>query len=231
MPTPLIPLRDIRRPDVEVPRRRRLASRPIPAPARAPVPSRTARVKLKREISVILKKVAAATRSFYEVGAQLNTWKKTQSWRALSEGGDFKSFVAAHVMPYSTAARLLSVAEMYPKSVAVKLGIEKAFQLGRYAKLTNATALSLVQRDAGLGSPPRKVSELSAKEIKGLVAGLMMSSARSAVPKVTRADKQLARVFAQRFTEELGVDLDVRVDKKRNKLCLELDLDQARGAI
>jgi hypothetical protein len=35
----------------------------------------------------------------------------------------------------------------------------------------------------------------------------------------------------RRFTSELGVDPAVPIDRKRNKLCLELDLDLARSAI
>lgn len=134
-------------------------------------------------------------------------------------------------MPYSTASRLMTIAEEYPKSVAAKLGIEKAYQLVRYARVTNAQALTLVRRDARLGSPPTAVSELSAQDIEWLVTSLRMTEARAAAPKATREDKRVAKVFARRFTNELGVDPDVSIDKKRNKLCLELDLDLARGAI
>jgi hypothetical protein len=50
-------------------------------------------------------------------------------------------------------------------------------------------------------------------------------------PKATREDKRVAKVFARRITAELGVDPDVHIDEKRNKLCLEVDLDLARQAI
>lgn len=210
---------------------------PSPSPSTSPSTSRSARAKLKAEIRATAKKLELATRSFYEVGAQLNTWKKTQAWRALSStatatrGGDFKAFVTANVMPYSTASRLMRVAQEYPKSVATKLGIEKGFQLARYARLANDKALTLVRRDARLGTPPTPVSELSAQDIEWLVKSLRMSDARAAAPKATRDDKRVARVFARRFTSELGVDADVSIAKKRNKLRLELDLDLARSAI
>lgn len=205
--------------------------RPTP-PLPTPPPSRSARAKLKRELRLVQKKIEVATKTFYEVGVQLNVWKKTQSWRALSSSGDFKTFVVTHVaMSYSRANRLMTVAEEYPKSVAAKLGIEKGFQLVRYARLADTQALALVQRDAGLGSPPTPISELSAQQIEGLVLSLSSGAARAAAPKPTREDKRVARVFARRITAELGVDLDAHVDKKRNKLCLEVDLDLAREAI
>jgi hypothetical protein len=91
--------------------------------------------------------------------------------------------------------------------------------------------VTLVRRDAELGSPPTPISKLSASDIEWLVTSLRMSEARAAAPKATREDKRVAKVFARRITAELGVDLDARIDKKRNKLCLELDLDLARGAI
>jgi hypothetical protein len=79
-------------PRTELPRRR-------PTPPLAPSPSRSARATLKREIREVQKKIEFAARTFYEVGVQLNAWKKTQSWRALSpaSGEDFKTFVTAHV--------------------------------------------------------------------------------------------------------------------------------------
>jgi hypothetical protein len=225
---PNITLPNIPLPITTVPRRR-------PIPPLTPAPSRSARAKLKREIGAVQKKIELAARSFYEVGVQLNTWKKTQSWRALSSAsarGDFRAFVVTQVsMPYSTASRLMTVADAYPKSVATKLGIEKGFQLARYARLADAQALTLVRRDAELGSPPTPISKLSASDIEWLVTSLRMSEARAAAPKATREDKRVAKVFARRITAELGVDLDARIDKKRNKLCLELDLDLARGAI
>ena len=229
---PNVPVPTVLIPRTEVPRRR-----PTPAltPSPSPSPSPSARAKVKQEIRAVHKKIELAARSFYEVGTQLNTWKRTQSWRALSSAsvrGDFKAFVTTQVtMPYSTASRLMTVADAYPKSIAVKLGVEKAFQLVRYARRTDTQAAALANADARLGSPPTPVSELSAEDIEWLVTSLRMSDARTAAPKATREDKRVARVFARRFTSELGVDPDVRIDKKRNKLCLELDLDLARGAI
>lgn len=220
---PDFPLPNIPRPTPRVPRRR-------PLPDLPPAPSRSARAKLKREVSAARKKVRVATEAFYDVGTQLNAWKKSKSWRALGND-NFKSFVRAHVMPYSTAARLMGIAATYPKAMATKLGIEKANQLRLYAKLVDSPAKVLAQRDAKLGNPGRRISELSAQDIEGLVAGLRMSAARSAAPKVTRDDKRVARIVGRRFEAELGVDMDVRIDKKRNKLCLELDLDQARDVV
>lgn len=217
---PLTPLRDSEA------RRRR------PTPRLRPTPSPSARATLKQEIRTLRKKMELAARSFYEVGAQLNVWKKKQTWRALTpESKDFKAFVVAHVMPYSTASRLMTIADAYPKSMAAKLGVEKAYQLVRYARIADTQALMLVRSDARLGTPPTPVSELSAQDVEWLVTSLRMSDARAAAPKATRDDKRVAKVFARRFTSKLGVDADVSIDKKRNKLRLELDLDLARSAI
>lgn len=115
--------------------------------------------------------------------------------------------------------------------LALRLGVEKAFHLVQHAAAWNTrlTPAQLAQRDAGIGSPRRKVSTLSAADIANLVRMKKLGAAKAALPKATRADTRAAQAAARQVEEALGVDARVRVDKKRDLVKLELRLSELLG--
>ena len=193
--------------------------------------SRQARAKLKREVAALRKRVVAAEQTFFDVGTRLNAWKKSKAWRLLGYA-NFKEFVAAEIMPYRTAARLMAIAGHYDKGMAVQLGIEKSYQLLRYGKQAGTPAKRLASRDAKIGSsPPRRVSELTGEQIQGLTAALRLGEARRAIPKVSPEDRRVAKKFERRFVDVWGVDPVLTIDKKRGVYRLEVPIDVMKAQL
>ena len=180
---------------------------------------------------MLRKRVAAAEQTFFDAGVQLNAWKKDKAWRLLDHA-NFKEFVTAKIMPYRTAARLMAIAAHYPKRAAMRLGIEKSYQLLRYGEQAGTPASQLAARDSKIGtSPARRVSELTGEQIQGMTAALRMGEARRAIPKVSREDRRVARVFERRFVDTWGVDPVLTIDKKRGVYRLEVPIDVMKAQV
>lgn len=196
---------------------------PRPAPRSRPAPS--LRAKTKRTIARIHKGIRSADKHFYAVGKELLTLDRPAVLAAYGES-TFRAFLNAHVMPAHTAMRYTRVASAYDEDLALRLGVSKAFHLHQYADAskTRASAAALARRDAKIGTPPTKISELSAVDIQNMVRALKLGAARAAKPKATRREARVAQEAVRAVEALLGVDARVRVNKGRDVVRLELKL-------
>ena len=85
-------------------------------------------------IKRLVGRVRDVEKEFYSIGKELRALDTPE---VLAEFGHstFREFVDARVMAYDRAYRYMVVAEAYPKSVALKLGVEKGFHLVQYAQV------------------------------------------------------------------------------------------------
>ena len=211
------------------PRRRVITATEDPRVAVSRIPRE--RAKFQRDVTALRKRIVNAEQTFFEAGSQLNVWKKSKAWRLLDHA-NFKEFVAAEIMPYRTAARLMAIAGHYDKQQALRLGIEKSYQLLRYGQQAGTPAKRLAARDSTIGSnPARRVSELTGEQIQGLTAALRLGEARRAIPKVSREDRRVAKVLERRFVDEWGLDPVVTIDKKRGVYRLEVPIDVMKAQV
>lgn len=222
-----------RRPRITLPPSIATPTLPV-APRVRPAPQRRVRVTEKARVTKIIKTVRKRLRSadaeYYAVGKALSKLDRPEVLAAF-DAPNFDAFLDAHVMPHGTAQRYMTVAQTYSEVAALRLGVEKAFHLVQYAAVwdTRLSAAQLAQRDAAIGSPPRKVSTLSAADVANLVRMKKLGAARAALPKATRADTRAAQAAARQVEEALGVDARVRVDKKRDLVKLEFRLSELLG--
>lgn len=193
-----------------------------------PTPSTTAareRTRVAKVIARIRKRATKVDAEFFAMGQELLSLDRPAVLEAFG-AATFHAFLAEHVMPVSTATRLMTVAREFSEPVAKSLGIEKAFHLTQYAKAATARtkAEKLATRDTRIGSPPRRVSAMTADDVAAAVRTLKMASGRAAIPKVTRGDRRLSKRLVSDFEERYGVNATVRVDKKRGKVHVIADI-------
>lgn len=213
---PLITVPNISLPTTDIPRPRR--RQPAPAPS-------SLRARTRRSIARIQKGIRSADKHFYAVGKELLKLDRPAVIAAYGER-TFRGFVDAHVMPSHTAQRYMSVAKAFDEDLALRLGVTKAFHLYQYASIakTRASAAALARRDAKIGTPPTKISDLRGVDIQNMVRALKLGAARAAKPKATKRETRVAQETVRAIEELLGVDARVRVNKGRDLVRLEVKL-------
>jgi len=168
MSVPRIP-RTTGRVAIPVPTGRTRVSPPaarVPVPAPAPRPTGDA-VRRKGEALIvdIRKRKARIAEDFYEIGKALDQLADPRVFGPLG----YKTFedllTNRKLMSRMQAFKLMLVARTYPKALALKLGVEKAYGLHRYVMATPAEdlAVELARRDARIAGRP--ISALSLKDL------------------------------------------------------------------
>ncbi|MFT5355991.1 MAG: hypothetical protein ACI9KE_003213 [Polyangiales bacterium] len=211
---------------IPLPRGRRRLTDVVLPPERPPVVITTsARRTTKLRIQRIQKRFRAAEAEFYAIGKELNALN-TPAVLAEFNVTSFEAFVEAEVMSYSTAKRFCRVAREFPKPLALRLGVQKAYHLARYVEAAGlrSSAATLARADAKLGDAP--ISKLSALELDNMVRMLRLQTAITQKPRASTKERRRARDVADRIGDLLGVDAKVRVNKGRDQVRVELKLSE-----
>lgn len=184
-------------------------------------------------ITEIRTRYAEVQKEYYQIGKLILALDRREVLE-LYGLRSFREFVSTHIVAYSTAQRFMLVAENYDEETAVDLGIEKGFQLARLVRADPAirsSAMQLVARDARLGKARKKISKLSAKEIKGLVENATMRSGKTEAPKATRKEKAAVKRLGSVLGEQLELEsVDVDIDPKKRTVVVTLSLDEVAEA-
>lgn len=201
-----------------------------PGVGSAPRRGATSRASYAKLIKRLVARVRAVDAEFYSIGKELLALDTPEVLTVFGHS-TFREFVDARVMSYDRAYRFMVVAEAYPKSMALSLGVEKGFHLVQYAEVARArfTARDLAERDSRLGASRRRVSELSARDVQNLVRVAKMTRARAAKPRPTTREKRAVSRLGREFEERFGVDATVRVDKARDVVRIEVKLSEWMG--
>lgn len=205
-------------------RRRRLSEVEVPT-ERPVVPPRPRPLTTKQRIKRIQKRFRAADAEFYAIGKELNALN-TPAVLSAFDVTTFEAFVEAEVMSYSTAKRFCRVAREFPKALALRLGVEKAYHLARYVEAAGlrSSAAALARDDKKLSGS--RISELSAVELDNMVRMLRLQSASAQRPRASTKEKRRARDAADRIGDLLGLDAKVRVNKARDQVRVDLKLSE-----
>jgi len=138
--------------------------KPLPAVAKPQVPS--GREYAERLVQSVIGRKARIAEQFYAMGVELGELARPQCYRALGFGSFVELIEGRKVVSRMTALRLMSVAEAFPRELAVELGLDKAYALVRYAEATPVADVArvLAERDAIVGG--KGVREASTREIE-----------------------------------------------------------------
>ena len=194
-----------------------------------PTPTVSAVAKEKRAIEktivAIKQRIERVDAEFHAIGRELASLDRPAVFAAFGVP-NFRAFLDAFVMPAASAYRFIAVATEFDEPLAVQLGVEKAYQLTRYVEVAKIgmRASLLATSDRAIGTPKRRVSEMTARDIENLVRTQTLQKARAAIPRPTPRDRKAARAFAKRIETDYGVDATVRVDKKRGVVRVEVKL-------
>ena len=198
-----------------------------PTPTPTPTVSAAGKEKraIEKTIAAIKQRIERVEAEFHAIGRELASLDRPAVFAAFGVP-NFRAFLDAHVMPANSAYRFIAVAREFDEPLAVQLGVEKAYQLTRYVEVAKVgmRASLLAESDRAIGTPKRRISQMTARDIENLVRTQTLQTARAAAPRPTARDRKAAHNFAKRIEADYGVDATVRVDKKRGVVRVEVRL-------
>ena len=174
---------------------------------------------------------------FYELGLALRELQRPEMYRALG----FTSFEALlagrELMSRPTAFKFINVVESFPKPVATKLGIEKAYGVIRYTKLAHASrtpvevlALDPVIRHDQKTAP---LSRISARALNAAVSARELAKNQPAPAPAARLSKA-SRSLSQLLRHAGIAPERVQTKPRRGKppiIRIELTVEEAEDLI
>ena len=218
--------------------RNRLTTKPTQQPTKRPTKRPTkkrptlARARTRKQrtdalIAQIRAQLAENQTTAYQLGQALIELRDPEIWKLYAET-TFKGFIQQHVMPYSTAARLVSFAETYTKPTATQIGLERGVQLKRLAKIKQlGNPETLWKTNAVLAkNPTRRTRDVSAAELQRMTQAALLQAAKKPRPKASPAERQALKAMKRDWAEAFDLEADIDLDLKNRKLRIEIDLDQ-----
>lgn len=195
---------------------------------RAPTTKRRVATTLRDRVDQQLAEIAARLENvdteYWEIGQALVALDTPEVWTAYGLRS-YRAFLDEHVMPFSTARRLITVAKRYTKAIAKQIGLERGWQLDRLARIDPKIKRSpqqLWQRNTKLGSKKKPVRQMTGPEIEALVRGAQLRSAKTNIRKPSVAMKQSVKNYKKKHPYETDVDIDL----KRSKVHVTIDLEE-----
>lgn len=185
----------------------------------------TLKDRVEQTISMIHEQIRLTNANYWDVGKALLSLRKQEIWQLYAET-TYRGFLEEHVMPYSTARRMLIVAESYPKTIAEEIGCERGYQLARLARADpkiKKSAEQLWKTNAKLGG--RRVRDMSAAEVERLVRGALLRSGKTKRPDPTPKEASAYAALQAKFAARLELEADFDLDLKKRIVRIELSLD------
>jgi hypothetical protein len=129
------------------------------------VPGGSGREVAEKLVQSVIARRLRIAEQFYGMGVELRELARREMFGALGYASFGELLDGRKIINRMTALRLISVVEAFPRELATKLGVDKAYALVRYAEATPApdVARVLAVQDALVGG--KRVSEVSAREI------------------------------------------------------------------
>ena len=178
------------------------------------------RDRIEQVIADIAERVARIDTEYYEIGQAMLALDKPEVWRDTYHLKSFRAFIQDHVMPYTTARRMLVVASTYTKAIAKQIGLSRGFELVRYAEATKRNARQLWARNAPLGKAKIPVRQLSAAKIAALTQGAELQKRKKPRPKPSPAMERSKRAYKTSFDYDTEVHIDVENEEVLVKIAL-----------
>lgn len=191
----------------------------------------TAKERADAAIAAIRAAKADNDASYYALGKALLKLRKPAIWK-LYAAATFREFLDDNVMPHSTAQRMITIAEKYPKTLALKIGLERSFQLARLARIDpeiTEPPAQLWRQNAELGGKP--VRTMSAAELERLVSAAVvkkrLAEGRKTTPRASQSDKSAIAQFESDWADVFG-DLGavIRFNPRNRTVRIEFHVDE-----
>lgn len=189
--------------------------------------AQTPKARTDALIEQIRNKLTEMHATAYDIGKALISLRKPEIWKLYGETS-FKGFIQEQIMPYSTAARLVTFAETYTKKTALQIGLERGVQLTRLARIKELGAPeTLWKKNAIVAKKPRRrVKQTSAAELERLVRAALLQKAKKTATEATEAEREAVDTLEEWWIEASDFEADFELDLKRRKVLIELDLDE-----
>lgn len=185
----------------------------------------TLKERVEQTIATIHEQLRLSNARYWDVGKALLSLRKPEIWQLYAET-TYRGFLEEHVMPYSTARRMLTVAETYPKEMAEEIGHERGYQLARLARADvriKKNARQLWATNAKLSG--KRVRSMSAAEIERLVRGALLRSGKTKRPEPTEEEAEAYSALQAKFAARLELEAEFDLDLKNRTVRIELSLD------
>lgn len=214
------------RPNTRLPIPARVLSRPLRAVV-SPAPVAKPAVQAEGLVRDIAKRRARIAEDFYEIGVALEKLSKPKLYKSLGYVSFEKLLQARRVMSRVQAVKLISVAQAYPKKLALRLGVEKGYALIRYTAATPAVDVARILASANALVGGKRVLQLSAKELRDETKRLTSGPAPS--DEDVKAARRSARELQRRLRAKGAKSAKVRAERDgaRWKLQIEVDASEA----
>lgn len=216
---------------LRVPTKTKITKEPKTTKATKKVRATTSRpaslkAQTERTIAEIQTHLRAAEVTYYDIGRALLSLRKPEIWQLYAETS-FKGFLNEHVIPYSTALRMITVAESYTKPIALEIGQERGFQLARLTrhdrKYAKKKPADLWTRNAKLGK--KRVKAMTGAEIAELVKlAIMRSKPKQKPPTASEEEQEVYEELIESWEERLGHAADFDLDLKKGVIRIEVEL-------
>ena len=193
----------------------------------------TLKQRTDRAIADIRSRLSVAEKTYYDIGRALLSLRDPEIWKLYAETS-YKGFLNAQVMPYSTALRMVTVAEAYPKAVALQIGQERGFQLARLAhhepkfKKKNVKPADLWTQNAKLGK--KRVQSMTGAEIATLVQlAIARTKATRSKPSASSEEQEVYEGLIEDWDSLLGHQADFELDVKKGVVRIEVKISELLG--
>lgn len=216
--------------DREDPERPRPAPRPAPTRRGPPVTrTQTLRERTDALIAEIRQTERTMALGAFSIGTKLMELDRPE---VLEEYGvrTLKEFIEEQVrLSYATAKRYMAIARNFDEETAQDLKVEKATQLIRLARVApgrHRSPAALWRANPAYGTPPKRLRAMSAKEVEGVAKGFELREAAKQIPKPSDTQKQRLDRLSARVEETLGVKVKARLDLRKERIVMQLDLSE-----
>ena len=219
-------------PTTKKPRKKPVAKKKKPTKSMPGVSSARpsgAKARVDAAIASIRDAMADVDAQYYAIGKALIALRKPEIWK-LYAAETFREFLDDNVMPHSTAERMITIAESYPKTLALTIGLERSFQLARLARIDpdiKASPAQLWKQNPTLGD--KRVRQQSAADLERLARAAVLKKrlAKAGKPPATRRDdKEAVEWFRGAFLEAFeDLDADIRFNPRKRTVRIEFHVE------
>ena len=192
----------------------------------------TARERADAAIASIREAKAQCDGEYFEIGKALLALAKPSIWRDLYAASSLREFLDDYVMPHSSADRLMTIARSYSKPLALKIGLERSFQLARLAEADDDLdpPAKLWRTNVTLQNGKR-VQRTTAAELQRLVsAALLKKRLANANPpvKAKPSDRSAVAQLKQDWKQSIFADVNAkfRFNPKKRIVNIEFHVEE-----
>lgn len=189
-----------------------------PAVVRAP----NARRQAEALVVDVQKRKGRIASDFYEIGVDLKKLSEPRLYRALGYQTFDDLLRAKQLCSRIQAWKLIEVVEAFPKAQAIKLGVEMAHAVVRYAAATPAPDVARALARSNARVEGRKIRELTVRELQA--ATRRVRAGGPASDEGGKEARKVARQVQKSLRAKGAKQAKVRARQTRGRWWLDLEL-------